>query len=97
MTSMYMLPGGIKRHADNSLITGHQHRSATAGKVKNYTLSNGLRPGLSLPTETELCELLEVLRFNIREAVQTLISLVVLQVRHGTFAGEMSLGALVQT
>lgn len=75
-------------------------RSAeTAAQIKEYILVNGLHPGDLLPTETELCELLGVSRSSVREAVRTLSTLGIVEVRHGhgTFVGEMSLAALVET
>src|SRR5690606_38198799 len=58
-----------------------------------------LQPGDSLPTEAELCELLGVSRSNVREAIRTLTTLNIVSVRHGhgTFVGEMSLDALVES
>lgn len=74
-------------------------RPTTADKIKDYILANGLRPGDPLPTEAELCELLGVSRSNVREAVRTLTTLNIVSVRHGhgTFVGEMSLDALVES
>ncbi len=74
-------------------------RPTTADKIKDYILTHGLQPGDSLPTETELCELLGVSRSNVREAIRTLTTLNIVSVRHGhgTFVGEMSLDALVES
>ncbi|MCM3660955.1 GntR family transcriptional regulator [Georgenia satyanarayanai] len=76
-----------------------RRRPSTADKIKDYILMNGLQPGDSLPTEAELCELLEVSRSNLREAVRTLTTLNIVSVRHGhgTFVGDMSLDALVES
>ena len=72
--------------------------SSTVAQIKDYILTNGLRPGDSLPTEAELCELLDVSRTSLREAVRTLSTLDIVEVRHGhgTFVGNMSLDSLVE-
>ncbi|WP_413450931.1 GntR family transcriptional regulator [Georgenia phoenicis] len=87
-----------------SRSTGSAHGSAgrrptTADKIKDLILANGLKPGDSLPTESELCDLLGVSRSNVREAVRTLTTLNIVTVRHGhgTFVGDMSLDALVES
>ncbi|HLS24769.1 MAG TPA: GntR family transcriptional regulator [Beutenbergiaceae bacterium] len=71
----------------------------TADKIKDYILTNGLQPGDVLPTESDLCELLGVSRSNVREAIRTLSTLNIVSVRHGhgTFVGDMSLDALVES
>ena len=83
-----------------SRATGRgNRRPTTADKIKDYILTHNLRPGDSLPTEAELCELLGVSRSNVREAIRTLTTLNIVSVRHGhgTFVGEMSLDALVES
>lgn len=75
-------------------------RSAeTAAQIKEYILINRLHPADPLPTESELGELLSVSRSSVREAVRTLSTLGIVDVRHGhgTFVGEMSLAGLVET
>lgn len=66
--------------------------------VKELILNRGLRPGDPLPTEAELVELLAVSRSNLREAIRTLVTLDILEVRHGTgtFVGQLSLRPLVE-
>ena len=51
-----------------------------------------------MPTEVQLAELLDVSRANLREAIRTLATLDIIEVRHGTgmFVGEMSLRPLVE-
>lgn len=73
-------------------------RSRTADQIKELILTEGLRPGDPLPTETELCERLDVSRSSVREAVRTLTTLDIVEVRHGhgTFVGQMSLDAMVE-
>lgn len=70
----------------------------TIQAVKELILDRGLRPGDPMPTETELVELLEVSRANLREAIRTLVTLDILEVRHGTgtFVGGLSLRPLVE-
>lgn len=72
--------------------------SSTAAQIKEYILTHGLQPGDTLPTEGDLCELLEVSRTSVREAIRTLSTLDIVEVRHGhgTFVGQMSLDALVE-
>lgn len=74
-------------------------RDETAQRIKELVLHQGLLPGDPLPTETELCELLGVSRSSVREAVRTLSTLDIVEVRHGrgTFVGQMRLDALVET
>lgn len=74
-------------------------RDETAQRIKELVLRQGLHPGDALPTETELCELLGVSRSSVREAVRTLSTLDIVEVRHGrgTFVGQMRLDALVET
>lgn len=73
--------------------------SSTADEIKELILRNGLRPGDPLPTESELCDQLAVSRSSVREAIRTLTTLDIVEVRHGTgtFVGQMSLDALVQS
>ncbi|WP_245528893.1 FadR/GntR family transcriptional regulator [Beutenbergia cavernae] len=68
-------------------------------QIKEYILTEGLRPGDALPTEAALCSLLHVSRSSVREAVKTLATLGIVEVRHGwgTYVGTMSLDALVET
>ncbi|WP_406150953.1 FadR/GntR family transcriptional regulator [Streptomyces sp. NBC_01012] len=73
-------------------------RATTTGQIKDFILVEGLRPGDLLPTEAELCERLNVSRSSVREAVRTLSTLGIVDVRHGhgTYVGAMSLDALVE-
>jgi len=74
-------------------------RNTTAEQIKRLILHRGLRPGDAIPTETELCEQLDVSRSSVREAVRTLATLDIVEVRHGhgTVVGQMSLAPLVET
>lgn len=73
-------------------------RATTADQIKQLILSRSLRPGDPLPTEAELCETLDVSRSSVREAIRTLSTLDIVDVRHGhgTFVGEMSLDPMVE-
>jgi len=73
-------------------------RSTTADQIKQLILTRGLRPGDALPTETELCETLDVSRSSVREAIRTLSTLDIVSVRHGhgTYVGAMSLAPMVE-
>lgn len=74
-----------------------QTMSATAEGIKAWILENQLKPGDLLPTESVLCEDLGVSRSSVREAVRTLASLDIVEVRHGhgTYVGGLSLSPLV--
>lgn len=65
--------------------------------IKDLILAEGLRSGDPMPTETALCERLGISRSSVREAIRTLASLDIVEVRHGhgTFVGELSLSPLV--
>lgn len=74
-------------------------RSTTAEEIKRLILLSGLRPGDPIPTETELCQELGVSRSSVREAIRSLATLDIVEVRHGhgTVVGKMSLAPLVET
>ena len=73
--------------------------SEAAREIKRFILSEGLRPGDPLPSESDLCEQLGVSRSSVREAIRTLQTLDIVEVQHGrgTFVGGMSLQPLVET
>lgn len=70
---------------------------STTDAIKDLILAERLRPGDPVPTEGELCEQLGVSRSSVREAIRTLASLDIVEVRHGhgTFVGSLSLAPLV--
>ncbi|MFD4261565.1 FadR/GntR family transcriptional regulator [Streptomyces sp. NPDC058534] len=90
--SFRTLAPGASREADTS------RRATTTGRIKDFILVEGLGPGDLLPTEAELCERLGVSRSSVREAIRTLSTLGIVDVRHGhgTYVGSMSLDALVE-
>lgn len=73
--------------------------SEAAREIKSFILAKGLRTGDPLPSEADLCEQLGVSRSSVREAMRTLQTLDIVEVKHGrgTFVGEMSLQPLVET
>lgn len=79
-------------------FTGSRKTSWSATEaIKELILAEGLRPGDPMPTETSLCEQLGISRSSVREAIRTLGSLDIVEVRHGhgTFVGGLSLAPLV--
>lgn len=73
-------------------------RATAADQIKQLILARNLRPGDALPTEAELCDDLGVSRSSVREAIRTLSTLDIVQVRHGhgTYVGNMSLDPMVE-
>lgn len=80
-------------------LTAHGGRTAATvvQRIEDLILQEGLGPGDPMPTETELCERLAVSRSSVREAMRTLASLDIVEVRHGhgSFVGRLSLAPLV--
>lgn len=74
-------------------------RSRAAEQIKRLILRRGLRPGDAIPPEAELCAELGVSRSSVREAIRTLATLDIVEVRHGsgTVVGRMRLTPLVET
>jgi DNA-binding FadR family transcriptional regulator len=66
-------------------------------RIQELILAEGLVPGDPMPTEGALCEQLQISRSSVREAMRTLASLDIVEVRHGhgTFVGQLSLSPLV--
>lgn len=77
---------------------GTMRRAETADRIRDLILTRELRSGDLLPTETEMCDALDVSRSSVREAIRSLATLDIVEVRHGhgTFVGKMSLDPMVQ-
>lgn len=77
---------------------GTMRRAETADRIRELILTRELRTGDPLPTESELCDALDVSRSSVREAIRSLATLDIVEVRHGhgTFVGKMSLDPMVQ-
>ncbi|WJY68233.1 FadR/GntR family transcriptional regulator [Corynebacterium auris] len=70
---------------------------AQAG-ITDYIRTRRLSPGDALPSEAALCDALGFSRTSVREAIQVLSSLDIVEVRHGhgTYVSAMSLDPLIQ-
>lgn len=66
--------------------------------IVEFIKDKGLNPGDPLPSEAFLCEQLGFSRTSIRQAIHTLSSLDIIEVRHGhgTFVSNMSLQPLIK-
>ncbi|MGP9538723.1 FadR/GntR family transcriptional regulator [Brachybacterium sp. AOP43-C2-M15] len=71
--------------------------SSAVDRIQDLILAEGLVPGDPMPTESDLCARLAISRSSVREAMRTLASLDIVEVRHGhgTFVGQLSLAPLV--
>lgn len=89
-------PGYVVRHPLAPLDPNTRGLS-TVEAIKSYILDRGLQPGSVLPTETQLCSELGVSRSSVREAMRTLVSLDIVDVKHGrgTSVGQLSLSPLI--
>lgn len=79
------------------MIDPARRRWTPVDAIKSYILERQLHPGDPMPTETELCAELGVSRSSVREAMRTLASLDIVNIRHGhgTYVGNLSLAPLV--
>ncbi len=79
-------------------LRGPALNQAVRDYVKQYILENNLGPGDPLPTETELASELGVGRSSIREAIKSLQSLGIIEVRHGngTFVREYNFDPMLE-
>ncbi|EFM45575.1 FadR family transcriptional regulator [Mobiluncus mulieris] len=91
--------------ADETIVTPKIRRrtsgdAATAAEqIKALILGQHLKPGDSLPTESELTSTLGISRSSVREALRHLEALDIVKVRRGVgaFVGPLSMSALVET
>lgn len=89
----------MKKPIEGPAGESQMRRSTTAEHIKELILLSGLRPGDAIPTEPELCQQLGVSRSSVREAIRSLATLDIVEVRHGhgTMVGKMSMAPLVET
>jgi DNA-binding FadR family transcriptional regulator len=89
----------MSKSTEPDIGASQTRRSTTAEQIKQLILLSGLHPGDAIPTEPELCQRLGVSRSSVREAIRTLATLDIVDVRHGhgTTVGKMSLTPLVET
>lgn len=88
----------VRTQKSVSMVHTKDVRNGTVERIQDLILSEGLMVGDPMPTESALCERLEISRSSVREAMRTLASLDIVQIRHGhgTFVGELSLSPLVK-
>lgn len=79
------MQGNLMAPMNNKSIVG---RIIT--RITNAIISGELKPGQRIPTESELCESMQVSRNSVREAVKALVAMGVLDIRRaeGTFVVE---------
>ncbi|MEC4015184.1 FadR/GntR family transcriptional regulator [Streptomyces sp. H27-D2] len=67
-------------------------------RIKKLIIDQRLPSGASLPTETELMELLGVSRNSVREALKALQAMGIVEIRHGfgTYVGPMSMAPMIE-
>ncbi len=72
---------------------------AAVDGIEKYIRDHNLHSGDVLPSETELCQELDCSRSSVREAMRTLQSLDIVEIRRGqgTFISRMSLSPLVRS
>ncbi|SDR96260.1 FadR/GntR family transcriptional regulator [Corynebacterium timonense] len=75
----------------------HSASARAQAGITDYIRSHRLSPGDALPSEAALCEELGFSRTSVREAIQVLSSLDIVEVRHGhgTYVSGMSLDPLI--
>jgi DNA-binding FadR family transcriptional regulator len=80
----------------NPIRPGVMHQ-AIQDRIKQFIISNGFKPGDSLPTETELARVLGISRGSLREAMKSLQTMGVVETRHGfgTFVGKFSFEPMI--
>lgn len=91
---------GNSYRSSNTGLFGSEARSATDVAMQSivaYIRDNHLKVGDPLPSELTIVESLKLSRSSVREAIRTLVSLDILEVRRGfgTFVADMSLEPLV--
>jgi len=96
--TILLLLNGVQGMPPIDQRESQMRRYTTADQIKQLILRENLRPGDHLPTETELRETLNVSRSSVREAIRTLATLDIVDVRHGhgTYVGAMSLAPMVE-
>lgn len=86
----------VKRTSELREKAKESRTDGAARSLREWIFTHGLRSGDLLPSETELCAELKVGRNSLREAVRTLRTTGVLEVRQGagTYVGILSLKSM---
>lgn len=79
------------------VIQREQLHRTVQDRIKRFIIEQGMQAGDPLPAEAEMARLLNVSRSSLREAMSSLQTLGIVEVRHGsgTYVGHFSLDPLV--
>lgn len=91
--SMIPIEDNLNEKRQESLMDPMNNKSIVdqiTTRITNAIINGELLPGQRIPTETELCESMQVGRNSVREAIKALVAMGVLNIRRaeGTFVAE---------